>query len=818
MTAVALMNDEELERLSRAPSGFGVLATARGCLPLTRLEVSARIAALSAAIELAQTFQNTLAEPLEATYIFPLPDRAAVTRFRMEVAGRVIEGMIDERGRARANYEQAIAVGQCAAIAEEERAGVFTLRVGNLLPQQTAVVRLSLVGPVPFDDGEATFCFPLVVAPRYIPGVGLPGAQAGSGTAVDTDAVPDASRISPPILLPGFPNPVQLAIDVTLDGGGVPVSALRSSLHVVHTSESQGVHRVQLRPGERLNRDFILRWRLGDAQIRSTAHVTPDSEGAGATCLLTVVPPQSDSLSDRPRDVVFVLDRSGSMGGWKMVAARRAVARMVDTLGMRDRFTVLAFDDRIDMPGALARDALAQASDRHRFRAIEFLAGVEARGGTELMAPLQSAALLLQGTDAARERVLILVTDGQVGNEEQILRELSARMQHVRVFALGIDSAVNAAFLRRFAAMGGGACELVESEERLDEVMAKVHRRIAQPVVTGLRLEGEGVQLSERTMAPARLPDLFSGAPLQVAVRLTKVANGAANGAISIKGQTPAGRPWSQIVPLQMSGGEAVTAIWARAHIRDLEDCYASGTGELEMLEARITEVSLRYRVLSRFTAFLAVDRSAAVNPDGTLRMVTQAVEAPAGWDMLDRASAAAAPCVSAPPPGMLAGAAPAPAPDMKRMKRMAAPSQPGAPRKSELANLRMRLESAPAAESLKEAAAAVDLTLYLERVRALAEAIEKSTAGEDRSALDLAIARLCELIEDLRSVLPTAPLLQALTRSVTELRTLLGATGAMAEQGRQAAAQLRALATTEDEPSHVGGAARSGRRQFWKR
>src|SRR5262249_3565471 len=161
--------------------------------------------------------------------IFPLPDRAAVTRFRMEVAGRVIDGVIEERGRAREQYEEAIASGHRAAITEEDRAGVFTMRVGNLAPGDVAVVRLTMVGPLPVDEGEVTFRFPLVVAPRYIPGKSLPRPYAGLGTSPDTDATPDASRITPPVMLPGCPNPVRLSIAVAIDGMGAPVGDVKSS-------------------------------------------------------------------------------------------------------------------------------------------------------------------------------------------------------------------------------------------------------------------------------------------------------------------------------------------------------------------------------------------------------------------------------------------------------------------------------------------------------------------------------------------------------------------------------------------------------------
>ena len=183
---VAILTDEEVLRLApeKEEAGFGSLETARGRLPLKALDVSARIDGLLAEVDVRQTFVNALEEPLEATYIFPLPDRAAVTRFRMEVGGRVIEGVLKERAAARRDYDEAIKTGHRAAITEEERAGVFTLRVGNIMPGEEATVRLTLAGPLPYSDGEVTFRFPLVVAPRYIPGMPLPGTSVGSGAPV----------------------------------------------------------------------------------------------------------------------------------------------------------------------------------------------------------------------------------------------------------------------------------------------------------------------------------------------------------------------------------------------------------------------------------------------------------------------------------------------------------------------------------------------------------------------------------------------------------------------------------------------------------
>jgi Ca-activated chloride channel family protein len=612
--------------------GFGALLTERGHLPLESMDVRARIDGLLARVTVRQTFVNAVDQPLEAAYIFPLPDRAAVTRFRTEIAGRVIEGVLEERGAAREQYDRAIAQGRRAAIAEEDRPGVFNLRVGNLMPGERATVELTFCSVLPYADGEATFRFPLVVAPRYIPGIPLPGPSAGDGVALDTGDVPDASRISPPVLLPGFPNPVRLSLEVELRDNCVPVDQVRSSLHAVCDEPADGYRRMRLYAGERLNRDFILRFRLGGPAIQSTLTLHPDADdGQTGTFALTVVPPTDGGGSPpRPRDVVFVLDRSGSMDGWKIVAARRALARMIDTLTDADQFGLIAFDSFIDMPASLP-PGLSPATDRNRFRAVEYLAAVGIRGGTEMAGPLDRAVKLLTPGSSDRDRILVLITDGQVGNEDQILRTLGPRLKGIRVFTLGIDRAVNEAFLRRLAERGGGSCELVESEDRLDEVMAGIHRRIGTPLLTGLDLSGTELAIEPGEIVPRRLPDLFAGSPLLVLGRY----HGRAGGTLTIRAAGTGGGPWSEAVAVQVRDNPAIAAAWARGQIRQLEDRYAAGDGDRSALERSIVAISLKFHVLCRFTAYVAIDRSQTVNEGGRLHRITQPVEQPEGWDGL---------------------------------------------------------------------------------------------------------------------------------------------------------------------------------------
>jgi Ca-activated chloride channel family protein len=661
------MGSAELERHRQVSgAGFGTLLTDRGNLPLDRLDVRASISGLLVRTELTTDFVNTHDTALEATYVFPLPDRAAVTGMTMSAADRVVTAELHERGAARERYDQAVAAGQRASIAEEERPDVFTMRVGNILPGERVTVALRLVGPLAYEDGAATFRFPLVVAPRYVPGVPLSGPSAGDGQQQDTDAVPDASRISPPVLLPGFPNPLRLSIGVDIDPAGLELGEVRSSLHTV--TEQGGTLRIA--PGERADRDFVLR--LTYAPGAESAVAVPDEDGEQGTYQLVVLPP-APAATPRPKDVVLLLDRSGSMGGWKMVAARRAAARVIDTLTADDRFAVLTFDHEVDRPSGLD-SGLVEATDRHRYRAVEHLARADARGGTDMLSPL-TAGLALLADSPGRDRVLVLVTDGQVGNEDQIVKQVTPLIGGIRVHTVGIDRAVNAGFLGRLAAIGAGRAELVESEDRLDEAMEQIHRRIGAPVVTGLAVTGDGFTPLDGTRSPARLPGLYPGVPLVITGRYT----GPPDGSLTVTGRTRDDQEFRTTVALQRRSEPAVTSLWARARLRDLEDAYAAGD---DSLETEIIGTSLRFGVLCRFTAFVAVD-ARVVNEGGQTRKVTQPVEMPSGWEM--PAPAAPAPyflAASSPFPGAVGAARPVAMPPMPPpgapVPGAPAPSRPG--------------------------------------------------------------------------------------------------------------------------------------------
>ncbi|MBL8776477.1 MAG: VWA domain-containing protein [Acidimicrobiales bacterium] len=680
-----------------ADAGLGALTTevpGLDNLALEALDVTVAAHGLLADTTVVQRFRNHHDRAIEVTYVFPLPARAAVVSFTARLGDRVVTGVLKERGEARADYDRALAQGRRAAIVEEERPEVFTCRVGNIGAGETAEVTLALVAPLPHEDGGVTVRVPLVVAPRYVPGTPLDGESVGAGWGPDTDAAPDGSRVTPPVLLPGFPEPIALSLAVTVDPAGLPLGELASSLHAVtRTTGDDGAVRVEVDPGERVDRDFVLRYDLAVTEVEAAATVSPDpadvdaeadADADAATVSITVVgPPPTGDVT--PRDVVVLLDRSGSMGGWKIVAARRAAGRLVDALGPGDRFALLAFDHECE---AFGDGTLTDATDRNRWRAGEWAARLDARGGTELLDPLQRAVALLDRTadepaGADRERIVLLVTDGQVANEGQLVATVADRP--VRLFSVGIDRAVNAGLLERLARTTGGRADLVESEDRLDEALAGLRRRLAPPLLSDLTIDGPGIDPT--SLASVTGLDLHEGVPL---VAHARRASGA-TGAVTVRARRRDGSAWTRVLTLT-PGPASARSLWGKARLRDLEDRYEAHGGDTRP----IVDLSLTTGVLCRFTAFVAESPDGPVDADGAPLTIVQPVSFPSGWspDALGIAPAMAAPAsfAMAPPPPMAVGPADDAyyglgpddgaqgilAPQQWHQQEQAAPSRPG--------------------------------------------------------------------------------------------------------------------------------------------
>ncbi|MEM7475841.1 MAG: VIT domain-containing protein [Planctomycetota bacterium] len=642
-------------------AGFGALQATAGNLPLKQLGYKTQITGLATRTTIVQTFYNPFDECIEATYVFPIEGEQAVVDCEMRVEDRVIRAHLKEREQARSDYRQALAQGHRAALLEENRPETFSMKVGNIAPGEVVQTRIETVGLLPVVDGEWTLRLPLVVAPRYTSGFPVRRNSIEGGIHVDTNQVPDASAITPPTWLPGFASPVDLRLEVDVQMGSLAngaewLSGLRSSLHSVvvqrqgDQNESPKSCLVSVRPGERVDRDFILRGKLDSKQIATSLVVTSvedaiPSTGADdtsstesenttdSTFALHLVPPPCESRT--PRDVVFVLDRSGSMGGWKMEAAKRGICRLVDSLGPQDRFQVIAFDNRVESPTfpSLNNSSWVPASDSNRFKAVQWLGKIDARGGTEMGMALKQALQSFQeeSDTSLRSRAVVLVTDGHITGEDSVLRLLGTLPdgQRPRLFCLGIDRAVNGSVLQRLAKASAGTYELVESEKRLDEVMHRFGDEIGSPALVDLKLFADGMDVDLQT-APSRRPDLFAS-------RATSIYGRCPTGPISLRlqGRLPSGEVWEQQLqpePATPSAGAAIAALWGRTRIRELEDRFIFDGNRDQELQSEIVRCSLECNVLSRFTAYVAVDHSEKVGDGGKPHKLLQPTELPEGW------------------------------------------------------------------------------------------------------------------------------------------------------------------------------------------
>lgn len=595
-----------------APFGFGTLESQGWRWPLQRVELHVRLAGVHAHVLLEQHFRNPFDHAVEVTYVFPMPVLGAVSSYLFTIDGEVTRGVLLERAEARAVYDAALAAGQAASTLEEDRPEVMTVRIGNLGPGAVAKVRIGLDLLLPIVDDCVVLRLPLLVGARYVPGSPLGETAAGLGTSVDTWDAPDASRVTPPIAAedPG------VRVGVLVEASGVTDVIATHPL----VRFEQGEHRLRLGlAGLVPDGDVVLRFPL---LARDQALFVADPEGGEGTLVVTTC---SQLESDSPPiDVVVVLDRSGSMEGGKLTVARRAAAEIVNSLTPRDRLLVMSFDDELELP---LGSSLLHATASRRRRAAEHFSQVSARGGTELAPPLQIAVQALGGAgpqgaqSSARRRAIVLVTDGQVANEEQLV--VLARRARAEILSVAIGAAANQGLCQRLASVSGGGYEAAESPEQLGGALDRTVRRLLAPVLEELELVVEGATVVKASRAPQVPARAIPGVPAVTAARVRGTPT-----SVALHARDQRGKRVVQALAVEQVDTPALVRVWARLRLRDLEDDAASlPFPACVEREDELVALSLRFGVLSRFTAFVAVDpRRPATPPSSRPRALVQPV------------------------------------------------------------------------------------------------------------------------------------------------------------------------------------------------
>ncbi len=623
------------------PGLGGLVALATGkALPLREVKVRTEIVGHCARTVVEQRFGNDLHEPVEAVHIFPLPPAGAVVEMELHAGDVVVVAECREREEAEQTFQAARAAGHRAALLTQERADVHTLRVTRIPPGAEIKVRLVVIQSLEAQDGLFRWRFPTVVAPRYHSG--SPVGHDGPGVDADTDRVPDASRISPPIRLAGG---TRLDLEVSIAG---PVSEVSASSHAVAFKMAGGLVRVAPSVKATLDRDFVLAFGLADATEPALRAYTD------GTCTLAVACAPRDRVpAAMPRDAVFVVDISGSMEGEKMVAAKAALTAALHGLMPGDRFRVIAFDDRLEH----FRPDFVEYGEASLAAADAWVARLAPRGGTEMLPAIVAA--LSGATPGGRLRTVLFVTDGQASNESELVAAVSNRRGAARFFTLGIDTAVNEALMARLARVGGGVCEIATPKDDIEETVARLESRFGLPLVDGLRIENADAARPEPAVLFAGRPAalLVAGAPAKIVAR----------------GQGATGEYVAEAEPVRVDF--PLGALWARERVAYLEDRLVLKPLETEALRPEILRLGLAHHLATRWTAFVAVESQRTV--DGALTEIVQPVELPEGWSESFRggggfgnaATTGAGFVGGAPPPP------PAPSPVLMRAAPMMPPS-----------------------------------------------------------------------------------------------------------------------------------------------
>ena len=576
--------------------------------PLKRTAVRAEISGMLSRVTVVQQFLNPFPDTIEAVYVFPLPNDASVDRMTMIVGGRRIKGVMKTREEALALYEKAKNAGQAASRLDQERPNIFTQSVANIGPGAEIKVEISYFQILKYEQGDYEFSFPMVVGPRYSPKTMSPA---------------DAARIAPPITESNAGLGHDITLEVDIDAGG-PIGNIASKTHEIdiHRTGANRV-RVELRSGaESPDRDFILRYDTAGRGIETSVFAHRVDKDGFFT--LIVQPPEHSVATDiTPKELIFVLDTSGSMSGFPIQKAQETMSRALGKLSPRDTFNLITFSGDTDIlfplpvPGTPENLRIAQM----------FLASRSGAGGTEMMKAIRAA--LDPSGEAGRIRVVCFMTDGYVGNDMEILAEIRKHPE-ARVFAFGIGSAVNRFLLDGLAHEGRGDVEYVGLKDDGEAAVKRFEQRVREPILTGVSVDWGGLPVTD--VYPKRIPDLFSAKPVIVTGRYS----GPGRATVRVKGLS-GGRaveiPVSLDLPAAHAQHDSLMAYWARQQVAELtSQDYAgvqSGSIRPEVKNA-IAKVGVEYGIMTQFTSFVAVEER-VVDFRGIRRRVEVPVALPQG-------------------------------------------------------------------------------------------------------------------------------------------------------------------------------------------
>lgn len=555
------------------------------------LDISADIEVngLVAYAKIKQVFINPYNLELEAEYQFPLPEDAAIKHLKVQVGEQEIIGQIMEKQAAKAIYNRAKQQGKKASLVQQQRPNLFTNNIANIPAQSTVVVTIEFIMPVTFVDNKLSLTLPLAMTTRYHSN---DDQQSQMQQEIELTA-PIAKSLADS----------QASINIALNAGA-SISTINSNSHKINSTaitQDQSSYLITLTHEQALaDRDFTLHWQLQASQQPQISSFTEQVNGEYFT-LLTFFPPQLESSATLARDIIFIIDTSGSMQGNSMTQAKTSLEQAILQLNEKDSFNIIAFNNTVDLLFPITH----MASQRNIGQAQQFISRLQADGGTEMYRPLSQALIMdkaQQQTEKAIRQV-VFITDGAVANEFELMQLLDGAQRNFRLFTVGIGAAPNGYFMKKAAQFGRGSYVFIQNNADVQSQMSALMAKISHPAISNISLMFDNQVHQQVEAYPKKITDLYLGEPMQVTLKSKLPIT-----SVQVMGDT-ATLPWYQQVIVDDSrSAQAISTLWAREKIADLLDSLVTGANK-EQVKTEVIATSITHQTLSPYTSFIAVEK-----------------------------------------------------------------------------------------------------------------------------------------------------------------------------------------------------------------
>lgn len=571
----------------------------RATLPID-IQANIEINGLVAYAEINQTFINPYAIALEGKYQFPLPENSAVKQLIIKMGDKEIIGKIMEKKSAKVLYQKVKKQGRKASLVEQHRPNLFTNKIANVPAQSTVVVTLKFIMPISFSNGKFTLRLPLAFTQRY---------QSKS-----TLHSPEHSYKQWPesfnVLDPNSSNTDSLSvarskssINIQLNSG-IPITAIFSDSHKIKSralNSDQNAYFITLDKTPAVSsKNVDLSWQLLASNQPQMSSFTQEISGEHYT-LLTFFPPKTEVAKVIARDVIFIIDTSGSMQGGSMEQAKASLQLALLQLNNKDSFNIIAFDDDTELLFPITQMASEQIINKAQL----FIDDLNADGGTEMYRPLSNALMMkkneVQSIKAMRQ--IIFITDGAVANEFELMQLLNTAQGNFRLYTVGIGAAPNGYFMKKAAQFGRGSYVFIQNNHEVQQKITHFMTKISQPAISNINLTLESQVLQQVEVYPKKLPDLYFGEPLQIALKSQFPIT-----SVQLTGDT-ASTPWYQSLMIDdRESSKGISSLWARRKIESLLDSLVIGANK-EEVKSQVIATSLTHQIISPYTSFIAVEK-----------------------------------------------------------------------------------------------------------------------------------------------------------------------------------------------------------------